>query len=95
MPHVIWHCNGVGEIEYRAQVDFPFYTNGMSTFNWMPPHDMPKAKVLKIDAELEALRQKQLKIIARATGGKISGDGARHEGHGPYPHDHPPDHPPD
>lgn len=91
MSHVIWHCNGVGTIEYRAQVDMPFYANGMSTYNWLPPHDMPRKKVLKIDAKLEKLRQKQLAIIADATGGHIYGNGAMHEGHGRYPHTDPPE----
>jgi hypothetical protein len=40
---------------------------------------MPRAKVLKIDAKLEKLRQKQLAIIAEATGGKIYGDPMMHE----------------
>lgn len=90
MAHVIWHCNGVGEVEYRAQVDMPFYEYGMSTYNWHPPHDMPRAKVLEIDEKLEKLRQQQLQLIAKSTGGEIYGDGMMHEGYGPYPHTDPP-----
>lgn len=89
MPHVIWHCNGVGKVEYRAQVDMPFYKNGMSTYNWHPPHDMPRKKALTIDRRIEALRQKQLAIIAKATGGKVYGDDSAHEGNGRYPHTDP------
>ena len=86
MSHVIWHCNGVGPIEYRAKVDMPFYANGMSTYNWLPPHDMSRDEILKVDAKLEKLRQKMLEIIADATGGTIYGDPSMHEGYGPYPH---------
>ena len=89
MSHVIWHCNGVGRVEYRAAVDMPFYKYGMSTYNWHPPHDMPRSKVLKIDAQLEKLRQKQLDLIAKATGGKQYGDDSMHEGFGRYPHTDP------
>jgi hypothetical protein len=91
MSHVIWHCNGVGRVEYRAQVDMPFYKNGMSTYNWHPPHDMPRKEVLRIDRQIEALRQKQLKLIAKATGGKQYGDASMHEGNGRYPHTDPPE----
>lgn len=78
---------GVGPFDYAADVgDFPIYKNGMSTYNWLPSHDMPRAKVLRIDAKLEKLRQEQLKIIAKATGGEIYGDGSMHEGRGRYPH---------
>lgn len=91
MSHVIWHCNGIGPITYRAQVDFPFYEHGVSTYNWNPPHDMPRAKVLRIDAKLEKLRQKQLEIIARATGGHQYGDPSMQEGNGRYPHTDPPE----
>lgn len=58
----------------------------MSTYNWLPPHGMSEAEILKIDAKLEALRQKQLEIIAKATGGHIYGNGDMHRGYGPYPH---------
>jgi hypothetical protein len=92
MAHLWWHCNGVGPIQYRAEVDFPFYEHGVSTYNWSPPHDMPRERALKIDAKLERLRQKQLRIIARATGGHVYGDDSRHEGYGPYPHDQEPPH---
>lgn len=67
----------------------PFYENGLSTYNWKPPHDMPRWKQLQIDEKLEKLRQKQLEIIAKATGGEIYGDGAMHEGNGRYPHTDP------
>ncbi len=89
MAHVWWHCNGVGKVEYRAQVDMPFYKYGMSTYNWHPPHDMSRKEALRIDKQLEALRQKQLALIAKATGGKVYGDGSMHEGNGRYPHTDP------
>jgi hypothetical protein len=79
MSHVIWHCNGVGEVEGYDDVKLPHYKHGISTYAWAPPHDMPRAKVLKVDAKLESLRQQQLAIIAKATGGEIYGDPMMHE----------------
>lgn len=74
MSHVIWHCNGVGPVTGHDPINLPHYQFGISTYAWAPPHDMPEAKVHKIDAKLEKLRQKQLEIIAEATGGEITGD---------------------
>lgn len=74
MSHVIWHCNGVGRVQGHDDVKLPHYKYGISTYAWAPPDDMPRAKQLRIDAQLEKLRQKQLAIIAKATGGKIYGD---------------------
>ena len=74
MSHVIWHCNGVGEIEGYDDIKLPHYKHGISTYAWAPPHDMPRWKQLKIDEQLEKLRQKQLAVIAKATGGEIYGD---------------------
>jgi hypothetical protein len=79
MSHVIWHCNGVGKPEGSVDVPMPKYKDGISTYAWAPPHDMPKWKQLKIDEQLEKLRQRQLAIIAKATGGEIYGDPSMHE----------------
>ena len=79
MSHVIWHCNGVGKVIGQDPVTLPHYKHGISTYAWAPPHEMSRARVLKIDARLEKLRQKQLAIIAEATGGKIYGDPMMHE----------------
>lgn len=79
MSHVIWHCNGVGPVEETVNVPMPKYKHGISTYAWAPPHEMPRDKVLQIDAKLEKLRQKQLAIISKATGGSIYGDPSMHE----------------
>lgn len=81
MAHNYYHCNGVGPVEGTVNIPMPKYKHGISTFAWAVPHDMPEAKALKIDAKLEDLRQKQLAIIAKATGGEIYGDPMRHETH--------------
>jgi hypothetical protein len=88
MPHVIWHCNGVGPVEGTDTVPMPHYKHGISTYAWAPPHDMPRGQVLKIDERLESLRQRQLDLIAKATGGTIYGDPIMHEEGEEPPHDH-------
>lgn len=79
MSHVIWHCNGVGPVEEYVDLKMPRYANGISTYAWAPPDDMSEQECMRIDAKLEKLRQKQLEIIAKATGGEITGDPAMHE----------------
>lgn len=79
MSHVIWHCNGVGELEGYDDLRTPHYRHGISTYAWAVPHGMARWKVLLVDRLLEALRRLQLRIIARATGGTITGSPEMHE----------------
>lgn len=79
MSHVIWHCNGVGPVTGYDPLEIPHYEFGISTYAWAPPDDMSDAECMQIDEKLEKLRQKQLEIIAKATGGEITGDPSMNE----------------
>lgn len=79
MAHVLWHCNGVGPVTGYDDLKMPHYENGISTYAWAPPHGMSEKECHRIDDKLEKLRQEQLKIIAKATGGEITGDPMLHE----------------
>ncbi len=63
-------CNGVGPVIRQDTITIPHYENGICIIAWEPPAGMAQDKIDRITARLQAVHDKALKVIEKATGGE-------------------------